>query len=101
MTQSEERPPAADGSWHARATEALSSISEAVYFLDSTDHVTWLNAAAERLLERPAGDLVGRHVFAEFPDLADTALAEAYRSARASRQSQQLEFFYDPLDRWF
>jgi diguanylate cyclase (GGDEF)-like protein len=101
MTHSEERPPAADGWWHARATEALSAISEAVYFLDSADHVTWLNAAAERLLERPARDLVGRHVFAEFPDLADTALAEAYRSARATRQSQQLEFFYDPLDRWF
>ena len=46
------------------ATDALSSISEAVYFLDSDDHFTWLNAAAERLLERPVGDLVGRHVFA-------------------------------------
>jgi diguanylate cyclase (GGDEF)-like protein len=101
MTQSEERPSAAAETWHARATEALSSISEAVYVLDSRDCVSWLNAAAVRLLERRAGDLVGRHVFAEFPDLSGTPLAEAYRTARATRQSQQLEFFYDPLDRWF
>jgi diguanylate cyclase (GGDEF)-like protein len=101
MTQSQEWPPSAvDGSWRARATEALTSISEAVYFLDSEDRFTWVNAAAERLLERPAGELVGRNVWEEFPDLRGSPLQTAYRTARATRQAQHLEFFYDPLDRW-
>jgi diguanylate cyclase (GGDEF)-like protein len=101
MTQSEQRPPSAvDGAWRARATEALTSISEAVYFLDSEDRFTWLNAAAERLLERPSGELVGRNVWDEFPDLRGSPLQDTYRAARTTREAQHLEFFYDPLDRW-
>jgi diguanylate cyclase (GGDEF)-like protein len=102
MTVSGQRPPSAvDRSWHRRAVEALTSISEAVYFLDREDRFTWLNAAAERLLERPATDLVGRNIWVEFPDLMGSPLQAAYRTARTSRQAQHLEFFYDPLDRWF
>jgi diguanylate cyclase (GGDEF)-like protein len=102
MPQSEHRPPsAADGSWRARATEALASISEAVYFLDDEDRYTWVNVAAERLLERPAAELLGRNVWEEFPDLRDSPLEKTYRAARETRQPQHLEFFYHPLDRWF
>jgi diguanylate cyclase (GGDEF)-like protein len=102
MSQFEERPQsAAGGSWRARSTEALASISEAVYFLDHENRFTWVNAAAERLLERPAGDLIGRSLWDEFPDLLDSPLAKAYSSARANREAQHLEFFYDTLDRWF
>jgi diguanylate cyclase (GGDEF)-like protein len=102
MSQFEERPRSAvEGSWRARATEALASISEAVYSLDREDRFTWVNTAAERLLERPARELIGRKVWDEFPDLLNSPLAKAYSSARATREAQHLEFFYDPLDRWF
>ncbi|MCW2510499.1 MAG: hypothetical protein JWP68_3647, partial [Modestobacter sp.] len=102
MSQFEERPRSAvEGSWRARATEALASISEAVYSLDREDRFTWVNTAAERLLERPARELIGRNVWDEFPDLLNSPLAKAYSSARATREAQHLEFFYDPLDRWF
>jgi diguanylate cyclase (GGDEF)-like protein len=102
MSQSENRPPATvEKSWRARATEALTSISEAVYFLDREDRFTWVNAAAERLLERPAGELVGRRLWEAFPGLAGSPLYRAYCTARATRRAQHLEFFYDPLDRWF
>ena len=80
----------AGGSWRARTIEALGSISEAVYILDAEDRVTWVNAAAERVLERSAEELVGRHVFAEFPRLGSTPLAEAHRRARAGRRGLEL-----------
>jgi diguanylate cyclase (GGDEF)-like protein len=98
-----QKPPssAAHRAWQARATEVLSSISEAVYFLDAEDRFTWLNATAERLLERPAGELVGRRVWDVFSDLADSPLQDTYRTARATRQAGDVEFFYRPLDRWF
>jgi diguanylate cyclase (GGDEF)-like protein len=89
-----------DESWRARATEALASISEAVCCLDHQDRLTWLNAAAERLLDRPAGELVGRTAWVEFPDPPGAPLHRAFRTARSSRQAQHLEFFYPPLDRW-
>jgi diguanylate cyclase (GGDEF)-like protein len=102
VSQAQDSPSsAAHGAWRARATDALASISEAVYFLDAEDRFTWVNDAAERLLARPAGDLVGRRVWEAFPDLVGSPLQEAYRTARATRQSQHLEFFYEALDRWF
>ena len=102
MTQPDDRPPGVvDGAWRARVTDALGSISEAVYVLDTGDRFTWLNAAAERLLERPATELVGRVIWTEFPDLPGSALQRSLETARSTRETQHLEFFYDFLDRWF
>ncbi|MCZ2819414.1 EAL domain-containing protein [Modestobacter sp. VKM Ac-2977] len=102
MTQHIEPPPwVADGSWRARTTEALTSISEAVCFLDAEYRYTWVNAAAERLLERTAAELVGQVLWTQFPDGPGAAWQESVRRARATGESQHLEFFYEPLDRWF
>ena len=90
-----------EGSWRARVTEALASISDAVYYLDAEDRFTWVNAAAERLLRRSDGDLLGRHVWSEYPDLVGSPLQATYRAARRTGQPQHVEFFYPPLDRWF
>src|SRR4051812_10699294 len=92
---------AADASWHDRVTGALASISDAVYCLDAEDRFAWLNSAAERLLERSAGELINRSAWEEYPDLVGSPLYEMYRTARRTGESQHLEFFYGPLDRWF
>jgi diguanylate cyclase (GGDEF)-like protein len=81
-------------------TEALSSISESVCFLDAEDRFTWLNPAAERLLQRPATELVGRSLWAEYPDLAGSALQVTHQTARQTGEPQHLEFRYGPLQRW-
>jgi diguanylate cyclase (GGDEF)-like protein len=93
-------PSASDGAWHTRVTEALASISDAVYFLDADDRFTWVNSAAERLLSRPAAELVGRTVWEVFPDLRGTELGRVYRMARERRAMQEVELFSAPLDRW-
>src|SRR6185312_5538766 len=86
--------------WQARVTDALSSISEAVIFLDARDRVAWLNTAAERLLERQSEDLVGRDVWREYPHMVDSALHQALLGARRTGQPQHLEYFSAALDRW-
>ncbi|MCZ2804411.1 EAL domain-containing protein [Modestobacter sp. VKM Ac-2983] len=102
MTQHSDPPPwVADGSWRERATEALSSISEAVCFLDAEYRYTWVNDAAERLLERPAAELVGQVLWTQFPDRPGAPWQQLVRRARSTRSNQHLEFFYEPLDRWF
>src|SRR3954451_20683407 len=103
------RPPVAnpqegragDASWHDRVAGALASISDAVYCLDAEDRFAWLNSAAEHLLERSAGELINRSAWEEYPDLVGSPLYEMYRTARRTGESQHLEFFYGPLDRWF
>ena len=86
--------------WQARVTDALSSISEAVIFLDARDRVAWLNTAAERLLERQSEDLVGRDVWREYPHMVDSALHQALLGAQRTGQPQHLEYFSAALDRW-
>jgi diguanylate cyclase (GGDEF)-like protein len=86
--------------WQARVTDALSSISEAVIFLDDRDRVAWLNPAAERLLERRGEDLVGRIGWRESPQLVDSALHQALLEARRAGQPQHVEYFSAALDRW-
>src|SRR3954462_9629524 len=92
--------PATDAAWGTRVTEALSSISDAVYFLDRDDRFTWVNTAAERLLAHPAADLLGRTVWEGFPDLRGSELEDAYRRARGTGTVQEAEIFSAPLDRW-
>src|SRR3954451_14929558 len=92
--------PATDAAWRARVIEALSSISDAVYFLDRDDRFTWLNPAAERLLAHPAADLLGRTVWEVVPDLRGSELEDAYHRARGTGAVQEAEIFSAPLDRW-
>src|SRR5690242_12369743 len=92
--------PATDAAWGARVTEALSSISDAVYFLDHADRFTWVNAAAERLLAHPAAHLLGRTVWDAFPALLETDVPATYHRARQTQQMHEVEVFYEPLDRW-
>src|SRR4051794_8721646 len=96
----EDPRPATDAAWGTRVTEALSSISDAVYFLDRDDRFTWVNAAAERLLAHPAADLLGRTVWEVFPDLRGSELEDAYRRARETGTVQEAEIFSASLDRW-
>ncbi|MCW2702372.1 MAG: hypothetical protein JWQ37_367 [Blastococcus sp.] len=101
MANSQDRlPPASGEAWHMRVTEALASISDAVYFLDAEDRFTWVNSAAERLLSHPAAALVGRTVWDVFPDLRGTELEDVYRRARETREVQEVSLFSRPLDRW-
>jgi PAS domain S-box-containing protein len=101
VTSAEDRPAEKAGrSWHDRVTGALSSISDAVYFLDAEDRFTWVNAAAERLLARSAAELVGRTVWDVFPKLVGGDLEAAYRRARATGEVQETEIFSPSLDRW-
>ncbi|MCZ7599659.1 MAG: PAS domain-containing protein [Gammaproteobacteria bacterium] len=78
----------------------FSSITDAVYVLDADWRFAYLNHQAEVLLERKASELVGRNVWAEFPEATQTVLHEAYHRARRDRVVVDLQFFYPPLDRW-
>lgn len=74
----------------SRLTAALGSSPDAVLALDGDLRVVFANAAAERLLQRPAEEICGRPLAWS---LADAGLIEALRRARDSgeRQAVQLE----------
>lgn len=83
-----------------RTEAVLESITEAFYALDPQGRFTYLNAQAERFLKRSRSELLGRHIWSEFPE-ARTLLEPSYTRAAASGRSSTTEVFYSPLGEWF
>ena len=84
-----------------RLRATLESISDAFYTLDSAWHFTYVNPAAERLLQAQAGDLLGRDLWSAFPGSYTSEIGQRYRQALESDQASHFESFYEPLERWF
>jgi PAS domain S-box-containing protein len=83
-----------------RLQETLESISDAFFTVDAAWQFTYLNAAAERLMKRKRTDLLGRGLWAEFPDALGGPSDRAYHQAMNERVPVHFEEFYAPLHRW-
>ncbi|MEP0755736.1 PAS domain S-box protein [Trichocoleus sp. Lan] len=79
----------------------LESIAEAFFALDQDWRFTYMNRAAEVLLDRTPGDLLGKSLWEEYPGLADNELAPVYRRAMDDRVPGVLTAFYPDHDRWY
>jgi len=83
-----------------RLSTTLESITDAFVTLDQEWRFTFLNSEAERLVERRREDLLGRVVWAEFPEAVDSQFYAEYHRAVKDRTSVTFEAFYPPLNRW-
>ncbi len=79
----------------------LESISSAFFSLDVEWRFTYVNDAAERLLLRPRGELLGRSLWQEFPAAAGSVFHREYHRAASTGEPVTFESFYEPLDAWF
>jgi diguanylate cyclase (GGDEF)-like protein len=81
--------------------DPLAAVPDAVYRLDREGRFTYLNAAAETLLERRAADLLGRRALDCFPDMRGSIVEKEYRATLADGVSREFEFFYEAQNRWY
>jgi diguanylate cyclase (GGDEF)-like protein len=81
--------------------DLLAGVADAVYRLDPNGCFVYLNAAAERLLERRAEDLLGRDARDCFPGTRGSVAEERYREVLADGQPRQFAYFYEPQNRWY
>lgn len=79
----------------------LDSISDAFVVIDRSWRVQFVNRRAEELARRSADELIGRHVFEIFPELAQWPLLSRLDHARVERRPLRVETYYAPLDLWF
>jgi diguanylate cyclase (GGDEF)-like protein/PAS domain S-box-containing protein len=94
--------PQEDDHGTARAEPDLfASLPDAVYRLDTGGRFTYLNGAAEALLERRAGDLLGRDVRDVFPSTRGSALEEGYQQVLADGQPRAFDYFFEAQQRWY
>jgi PAS domain S-box-containing protein len=64
----------------------LESMTDAFYMLDNDWRFTYLNSEAERLLQKPRAELLGKMVWEACPGLIGTRFETAYRDAMAQQR---------------
>lgn len=82
--------------------DVLDRVVDGFVALDSDGIYTYVNAQAARMLgrDRPE-DLLGRHIWTEFPEGIGQPFHEAYEQAMATQTPITLEQHFAPWQRWF
>lgn len=75
----------------ARLAGILEGVSDAFLALDETLAITFVNRAAERLLDRGRDVLLGRPLLEVYPEAAGTVLEDRCRAAIAARRPETFE----------
>ncbi|MHA3772171.1 PAS domain S-box protein [Verrucomicrobiota bacterium sgz303538] len=83
------------------AAEIVDRVSDGLISLDTNWHYTYVNEKAAELLGKRPGDILGKHIWTEFPEGIDQPFARAYGKAIAEQKTMTLEAYYEPWDRWF
>jgi PAS domain S-box-containing protein len=76
-------------------------VSDAFVALDTNWCYTFVNAKAAKIFGRRHEDLIGKHIWTEFPAGIGQKFHKAYERAMAEQQPVFLEEYYPPYDRWF
>lgn len=84
-----------------RATQILERISDGFGSLDTDWRYTFVNEKLAQMVGRRREDLIGRHIWTEFPEAVGTEAYEAYHRAMTEQRTIDLEHYYPPFNRWF
>jgi PAS domain S-box-containing protein len=85
----------------SRTRNILESITDSFIALDRNWRFTYVNGQAERVLDRTAGDLLGKIIWEEYPGLAGSKFENAYRRAMRDRVTVTVEDYYPDHERWY
>lgn len=83
-----------------RLIETRESSPDAFVTIDHNWRFTYINAQAERLLQRKREELLGRNVWEEFHETAGTSMELNQQRAMRERIALTFEQFYPPLNKW-
>jgi PAS domain S-box-containing protein len=85
----------------AQTRQILESITDGFLAFDRAWNFTYLNQTGARALGRSAEELLGKQLWAEFPELAGTPFGQLYRRAMDEGLALELEDYYPPFAAWF
>ena len=85
----------------AELADVFERVDDAFCGLDEEWRFTYVNERAETVLDRSAEALVGRSVWAAFPEAVGSTFQEQYERAMETKESTAFEEYYPPLDAWF
>lgn len=79
----------------------FNSISDGFVSIDNDWRFTYANNKSAELLNKTPEELMGQHVASVFPDNKDLTFTKVYNKAKETQQTQHIEAYYEPLERWF
>ncbi len=81
-------------------TDVFERITDAFVALDTNWCYTYMNKKAGEIFQRNPADMIGKHIWTEFPEGIDQSY-KAYHNAMEQQQYIHLEEYYSPYNRWF
>jgi PAS domain S-box-containing protein len=82
-------------------TRILERITEAFVSLDINWCYTYMNKQAGEIFNRDPKNMIGKHIWTEFPEGLNQPFHHAYEKAMATQEYIFLEEHYKPYGRWF
>ncbi|HEX6598320.1 MAG TPA: PAS domain-containing protein [Gemmatimonadaceae bacterium] len=86
---------------YRRSSAVLASIADAFYLLDHEWRFTYVNDAAEPLLQTTRDKLLGRTLWEMFPGVIGSPFEGPYREAMEKGHVTSAEAYFPPLGTWF
>ncbi|HYF59172.1 MAG TPA: PAS domain-containing protein, partial [Burkholderiaceae bacterium] len=85
----------------ARNARTLEAIGEAMVSIGRDWRYAYVNAKAGEILGREPSDLLGRHVWTEFPRAVETPTFDAHHRVMVGGPPERVEVFDPWTDRWY
>lgn len=82
-------------------TTMMESIIDGFLSFDKGWNFNYVNKQAARMFGRPSKDLLGKNVWEEFPELANTSFGKLFRKSFRVQKPLSLEDYYEPFNSWF
>lgn len=79
----------------------LKSIDDGFFAVDNNWKVTYWNNMAEKLLQTPVANIIGRRLWEVFPDTVGLLSYQKYHEAVATKQAVRFEDHYPALQVWY
>lgn len=84
-----------------QAVAILESISDGFFAVDAQWRMTYVNHAAEQILDRPASEMMGSVLWDVYPGLRESEIGQAYRRVAGDRIRASFVSFYPDHERWY
>lgn len=86
---------------HSQILSILENTTDGFVALDKDWHYTYVNRRAAEIFGRTPGDLIGRHIWTEFPEGVGQPFYHAYHRVMVEHIPLTIEEYYAPWERWF
>lgn len=81
--------------------ESIEIMADGFVSLNKEWVYTYVNKKASKMLGRKPKELIGKHIWTEFPEGVDLPFYKKYHKAAETQQPQYIQEYYPPFDAWF